>query len=79
MNARIMWADIKGKVNDVNLKSGCRGVALDLSLRDNTGAFDDDTNIFVDPFLSMVEKATVHSGKRLTINLLDGTESECEI
>ena len=63
LNGRIMWADIKGKVNDENVKDSCPDVALDVSLRDYTGAIDDDTNIFVDTFLSMVEKVTVHSGK----------------
>ena len=28
LNGRIMWADIKGKVNDVNLKNSCRGGGL---------------------------------------------------
>ena len=38
LNGRIMWADIKGKVN----------------------------------------KVTVHSGKQLRLEMLDGTEVECE-
>ena len=33
----------------------------------------------IDLYFAMVEKVTVHSGKRLTINLLDGTEIDCEI
>lgn len=36
------------------------------------------TEFDVDLYFSMVEKVTVHAGKRLTINLLDGTEVECE-
>ena len=74
-----MWADTKGKVNDVNLKNSCVGVALDVFLRGYAGAIYDDTNIFFDAFLSIVEKVAVHSEKRLTIHLLDGTEFACEI
>ena len=33
LNGRIMWADIKGKVNDVNVKSSCLGVSLDVFLK----------------------------------------------
>ena len=37
------------------------------------------TEFDVDLYFAMVEKVTVHSGKRLAIHLLDGTEVECEI
>ena len=33
----------------------------------------------IDLYFAMVEKVTIHSGKQLSIHLLDGTEVECEI
>lgn len=33
----------------------------------------------LDLYFALVEKVTVHSENRLTLNLLDGTEVECEI